>query len=589
MSLLDVQLHRVETADDAAAFMRWLSERHAVVAIDTETTGLKYWTPHFTRLIQFGDTQQGWTIGQEWHGLARQALRSYDGEIVFHNAKFDLHALQAADMPVPQRHQLHDTYVQHCLIDPLGFHGLKSLAEKHVDPSAGMGAAMLNRAKKEGGWDWATIPESVPAYGLYAAIDTVLTARLHEKFYPQVQAKYLTAYEREMSAQHILFRAETRGIRIDSARTTALREQWTVELAGLRTQLGAMGIANPNANRQIEDALLAAGWEPSDFTATGQAKLDKATFKSILASSGLDVASEVVKVLVEYKQKLKWKSSYLDAFLADQDEFGFVHPDIRTLQARTGRMSITRPALQTLPKDPSIRGCIIPASDDETIYAIDYDSQEARIFIHYSGEEQLADVIARGEDLHCYIASEVYGAPIDKSDPRRGTSKNTLYALMYGAGVKRIAFTSGISIDEAQTFVDTMYHKFPGIKQFMAESEVNGKMALGTKGRAEVRTWGGRDVVADPDKIYTLVNYLVQGSAADVLKEKLVQLDSAGLADHIIVPVHDELLFSLPQGEEGAEIALKCKTIMEETSFHPSLTCALSGPFADWGSHYSAD
>lgn len=587
MSLLDVQLHRVETAEDASACMRWLSEnRRPVLACDTETTGLKWWTPQFTRLIQFGDTQEGWTIGREWFGLAREILTQYGGPFAFHNAKFDMHALEVAGMPLPKRHQMNDTYLMHCLLEPLAYHGLKNLAEKHIDASAGMGDKMLKRAMKEGGWYWDDIPEAVPAYGLYAAIDTVLTARLYEKFLPKIEP-YSVAYERELAAQWILYGAERRGIRIDTDYTTRLRNDWVVELAQLKSQLQELGISNPNANRQIEDALVAAGWEPEDFTATGQAKLDKQTFATILSSAGLPEVSEAVRLLVEYKQKLKWKSAYLDTFLNESDVDGFVHPDIRTMQARTGRMSITRPALQTLPRDPAIRGCVLPHADDEVIYAVDYESQEARLMIHYSQEMALADVIATGQDLHCYIASNVYGEVITKSDPRRSLAKNTLYALMYGAGARKIAATSGAELHEVEKFIDGMNFNFPGIRRLMDNTDRQLKMALGgPAGRAELMTHGGRMFVSEPDKTYKGVNGLIQGTAADVVKEKLVQLDSAGLADTIIIPVHDEFLFSIPQGPDGLEMANKCKDIMEDHSFTVPLTCALSGPFENWGAHY---
>lgn len=585
--LSDVQLHRVETADEAAAFMCWLSTVD-VLGLDTETTGLRWWEPNFTRTVQFADEMQGWTIGRNWRGLAEEALRKFTGPVVFLNGKFDMHALDNAELPLPNRDQIHDVYVQHCLIDPLTRHGLKDLSDRYIDPTASRLQSLLKRAMKEGGWSWATIPEAVPAYGLYGAMDPVLTVRLFKLFKPIIDAKYSKAYERELSAMHILYRAEKRGIRIDTEHTRNLQERWTIELADLRGQLAELGIANPNANRQIEDALLTAGWEPDDYTATGQAKLDKETFKTILASAGIDGATDIVKVLVEYKQKTKWKASYLDAFLNDQDAFGFVHPDIRTLQARTGRMSITRPALQTLPKDPSIRKCIRPHNENDSLYAIDYDSQEARILIHYAQEDKLASVIERGDDLHCYIASEVYGEPIDKKDKRRQLAKNTLYALMYGAGARKIAATAGAPVADVELFIAKMGESFPGINRFMKEVEQRGKMAFGTEGKPYVTTWGGRDVVSEPDKIYTLVNYLIQGSAADVLKEKLIQLDCAGLADNIIVPVHDELLFSLPQGEDGLEMARKCQEIMQEDSFTPALTCGLDGPYANWGEKYAS-
>lgn len=586
MSLMGTQLHRIETADEAAACMRWLGERRDVLACDTETKGLNWWEPDFTRLIQFGDCNTGWTVGREWFGLAREILTRYDGPVVYHNARFDMHALEVAGMPVPARHQTHDTYIMHSLLDPLGRHGLKGLATAHIDPTAGSASTMLDKAKAFGGWDWATIPEEVPAYGQYAAIDTILTARLYEKFKPQVDARYAAAYEREMGAQWVLYRAERRGIRIDSERTRRLRDDWTLDLAQLKLQLQSMGIDKPGSNQQIEDALCAAGWEPDEFTETGRAKLDKSVKERIIREhSGL--AAETVRLLMDYQQKRKWRTTYLDTFLEQQDSSGFVHPDIRTMQARTGRMSVTRPAMQTLPRDAEVRGCILPYSEDDSLYMIDYMSQEARLMIHYAKETALGAVVASGEDLHCYIASQVYGEQIDKHDPRRSLAKNTLYALMYGAGPNRIAYTSGAPIGEVEKFIDMMGVSFPGIRRFMDETDTHMRTNLMHEGRASIKTWGGRDFVTEADKIYKGVNGLIQGTAADVIKEKIIALDSAGLADYLVMVVHDENMFSFPKGDEGLEMARLAKDIMEDHTFSTPLTCELSGGYANWGEHYA--
>jgi DNA polymerase-1 len=195
---------------------------------------------------------------------------------------------------------------------------------------------------------------------------------------------------------------------------------------------------------------------------------------------------------------------------------------------------------------------------------------------------------AEGKDLHSYTASLVYGKPYDeigKDDPLRQIAKNTRFAQLYGAGPDKIAQTAGVPVHLVEEFIASSDLVFPGIPQFMQSMDTLARTRLGAEGVGYVWSHGGRYLPSDPDKLYSLVNYLIQGSASDILKTKIIELDMAGYGDWIMCPVHDELLFNIPNGSEDE--MPKIKAIMEDhTSFSVPLTCSVTGPLNNWGDAY---
>lgn len=594
MSLEGVTLRRVDDTDDVMEFKRWLGERRPVLAVDSETIGLEWYKNGFTRLVQMGDASTGWTIGVDlWKGLIDEALRSYDGPIVGHNTKFDLHALDAVGLHLPARHQLHDTFLMHGLLYPLKWHGLKPVSTDLIDPHANVPAKELDALMKRNKWTWATVPYECLGYSVYGALDTVLTARLYEILKPQIDARYSQAYEREMLTSLIMFETERRGLRLDIPYAERLHERYASEMEELLTKIQFYGVTNPNSARQIERALRLENWEPDVFTDTGAPSLAK----KVLEKMDFEVAS----LILEYRWREKY-SSYVAKMLKSHVN-GVVFPSINTFEAKTGRMSIGTDKkergtgeivsipFQQFPHNYDVRRCILPRSVEEEMYAVDYDSQELRVLAHYSQEQGLIDAIREGRDMHCYVGSQIYQEEITKADPRRNIAKMAQYLKVYGGGAAKLAGAVGIPLDEAERFMALYERTFPGVKALSQHIISAGKSHLQREGHAYVETWGGRRPEVDPPKwkdgekidfFYKLGNYIIQGSCSDLLKEKLIQLDSAGFTKYIDLPVHDELLFSIPADEP--ELIHEMASIMEEyRAFSVPLTVEITGPKASWG------
>lgn len=580
MSLADVSLRLVDSLDEAHAFLSWLGERRPIIGVDSETVGLEWWAPHFLRMVQVGDAQTGWAIPTgDWRGIARKGLAAIadSGQAVaMWNAPFDMHALETDGLPLPAWHRVHDGLVQDHLLDPLRPHGLKAAADR-LYPGASAGQGWLRKVMSENGWSWATVPDDHPAYWSYAALDPVITCRLVENYWPKIQP-FAAAYDREMQARSILWRAEKKGMGVDVNYTARLRAEWQAEASVLRGELAKLGVPNPSSNRQLEQALKAVGWEPEEFTATGAAKLDKVILTQLAATVGAEVAPRVLR----YKRLVKWISAYLDSFLGRLDN-GRIHASINTLAARTGRMSINNPGLQTLPRGPEIRRCIVPANGSHLL-TVDWDSQEGRVFAHYAQDPNLCNAFRDGLDVHRYAAGQAYGiAPEAVTPEQRQIAKAVTFAKLYGAGVNKLADTAGITRAEAETFVARYEEAFPGVPRMMKEIEQIGRRRAADEGSAYVTTWGGRRVCAKADETYKLTNALVQGGCADVLKQVIVDLDAAGLGDYIVAPVHDELVFEIPAPEFGEARQQIVEIMTRDTDFAVPLTVHASEALANWG------
>lgn len=187
-------------------------------------------------------------------------------------------------------------------------------------------------------------------------------------------------------------------------------------------------------------------------------------------------------------------------------------------------------------------------------------------------------------DIHTEMAKLAYSdESIDKKDPRRQTMKNTNFCKAYGGGKAKIALTAGISEEEAGAFLEIYDARFPGVSAFQNQVVRTGKARHELDGQAWVKTPLGRLQVADSrDKAYTLIDYLIQSTAADLLKTCLVDLDNAGYGEYLLLPVHDEVLTEVPT-EEADYHREQITKIMTYNDWTVPLTASCEGPFARWG------
>ena len=184
------------------------------LAIDTETIGLQWWLPNFTRMVQIGNSDEGWAIPVSWYGkLIDHALSRINDSrlpVIMHNAKFDMHALESDGFTAPSWELVHDTMVLHHLVSPHKSHALKAIGRELLGEWATLGQDTLKETMRMNRWTWGTVPVDNPYYWAYGVMDTIVTRRVFDELYEHDTIKK-AAYEREMLYTQVMYKAEKRG------------------------------------------------------------------------------------------------------------------------------------------------------------------------------------------------------------------------------------------------------------------------------------------------------------------------------------------------------------------------------------------
>lgn len=581
----DSVIEYVENIDDVVRFQNWLGQRREWLAYDTETGGLDEFRCGL-RLAQVGDAQTAWVFRWDrWAGAVIEALTRYGARnrIVGHNLAFDVRFTEHhAGEKVFDWGHCHDTMVMSHILNPDKSKALKSAGARLLSPEAKRAQRALDKAMATQKWGWDQIPFDFPLYWGYAGFDTILTARLAEEFWPQIDSEFSEVYSLEMQTVRICSEMQTRGTRIDVSYCERKYDELENYCANLEKFCSTVYGVLPSENQKVAKVLLENGIDLTKLTPSGQWAMDKEVLESI--DHPLAQASH------NHRKATKIKSTYFKNLL-EMHVDGFVHPSINTLGARTGRMSVQNPAVQTLPRGRVVRDAFVPR-EDQVILSSDYDAVEMRMLAHFCQDRGMIEAILEGDrtgsDIHTEMARIAYGDPsITKKDERRQTMKNGNFAKAYVAGAEKFAQTIGVTVDEAKAFFQMYDARFPGVKAFQKRIEQVAKHRLAEEQRAYVRCPSGRLQIADSaDKLYTLVNYLIQGTCSDVLKQALVDLDNAGLGNYLMMPVHDEVLLDVPEGE-SEEIKKLVSETMTQTQWTVPLTATCEGPFASWGEKYA--
>lgn len=603
--LSGIQVRFVDSLEEAEAFLSWLGERrpHNAVAVDIETgerpdgdyrrDALNARKGQI-RLVQVGDGQTGWSIPWDtWKGVFYQGMNKYDGLVVFHNIAFEAQWFELQSEWELPWHNAHDTMIMSQVVNPADSARLKGLASKYIDANAAMMQDGLDTAKRENGWTWGTIPVNFQPYWAYGALDTILTMRLFEHFWSLVKPGGLlhAPYELEMNVRRIATRMEINGARIDldySQKKYDELIQYTEQAKSwVKETYGASITSGPQMARTFQETL---GAEITSFTPTGRASLTADQLK-LFTIEGSDAVKQLAGLMLEQRKADKLAGTYFLNFLEDNHN-GLLHPSIMTMGARTGRMSIRNPALQTLPKgSDTVRRAFLPKDDDSVIITSDLDQVEFRMFADLSQDPNLIQLFLRadaeGSDPFTEMGREIYNDPsMQKSDKRRALIKGVVYGRLYGAGVAKQALTAGVPEPQMRDVSNAFDKRFPGMTRFQKKIEQQGMERLGSEGIAYVKTWTGRRIPTEDDAIYRLVNYLIQGGAAEVFKSNLIKLDQADLTENLIVPVHDEIVLSAKKedAEDIKQIVKECMTTTQ--GWAVPLTADADGPLDNWGSKY---
>ena len=586
-ALSDVRLHYVESLDECQQFMTWLGERRPVLAVDTETTGLKPHVNH-VRLVQFGDCYTGWTFRWDrWGGVVQEVFAKYTDDYVFHHAKFDLAMLaQWCDVIIPPS-RVHDTMIMAKLLDGSSSGALKPLGDRLIDPNFSVGQRMLDKAFAENKWNWETVPYTCPAYSIYAAMDTVGTARLFDILYPQILARCPEAYDLEREFAAVVQKIEDRGSKVDLSYAHDSFVLLTNYIKELEQWCGTNYHVKPGSTQAVVSILAKEGVDFVKMTAGGAVKFDKDVIE------GID--HPLAKAVLQRRQAQKVTSTYLKNFAEMADEESIIRPSMNTQGTVTGRMSME--LFQTLPRRSEsnpfgniVRNCIIPR-EGNVLFMCDWDQIELRILSWLTKDvgliEAFTDAYANNGDFFLNTTREIFDdQTIVRDDARRQMTKNGMYSWVYGAGDAKFSTTAGVSFETGSAFMAKLKQRYPGMEIFSRQVEKVANERFRSEGRPYVISPLTRQpyYLKRDDKVYALLNYLVQGSAASVLKMKTVALDNAGVGDFLTLLVHDEVIGDVPL-DQMADMATTIKSIMNDfTLLAPTPVTASLSLATRWGS-----
>jgi DNA polymerase-1 len=249
-------------------------------------------------------------------------------------------------------------------------------------------------------------------------------------------------------------------------------------------------------------------------------------------------------------------------------------------------MSVSRPSLQNIPRTRLARWAFTAAEGNRLVLA-DFDQIEMRLLAHYAQEGAMIQAIRDGVDLHTFTAQRAYGVA-EPTRAQRQVAKSSNFAILYGAGAAKFSETAGIPIHEGQAFLNMYREAFPGVAAFTRGVRSVGQRRLFAEGEGYVTTWGGRRLPSNPDKLFTLVNYLIQGSARDVMGSRMLAMASAGLDEYMTLPVHDEVVMDVPAGLVEDVVETIARVMPDNDSFAVPISAGVD-VVDRWGEKYTDD
>lgn len=510
-------------------------------------------------------------------------------EKIAHNTKFDMHQFANAGLKIVGK--LHDTVVLAKLVNEnrTSFQ-LRDLAarikggivkfEYMVDSYK-----QLNKVK-----DYRMIPRELLTQ--YANADVWNCYLEFITDYEKLVADELEdLYNNEMELMVALYAMERYGMKTDLSYETPLKEslQTMTDDAERAIYEEAGGMFNINSGKQLYGVLMKLGVDASliGMTEKGNPKLDKDALNTLADVHNVSI----VKKILEFRKCEKLLNTYAIGIYDQIDVAGKAHGSINQTEATTGRMSITKPALQTLPKrDKRIRKMFIP-SDNYKLYFMDLDQVEYRLFAHYAKIPSLLEQIANGYDVHAATAATLFGLNLeelvkkvhegnDEATAARSRAKTLNFALIYGMGNQALANDLKVTLTEATDIKARYFSTMPEARMFINTVYQVIKM------RGFVKNFYGRRRRLDSDDCYKAPNALIQGCAADYIKHKVVDiykyLNYNNMKTRLINIVHDELVIEMHDDEVSEAPTLRW-LLSDFEKFRCPITAGVEYGTPSWG------
>lgn len=474
------------------------------------------------------------------------------------NVKYDILVLKNYGMEVNGK--LYDTMLAHYLIEPESKHSMDWLAQQYLNYKSVSIESLIGKKGKNQG-NMRDVDENEVSN--YAAEDADITLKLKQTFDPMIKenglGKLLHLVENPLIK--VLAAMEFEGVKIDTESLADLSEVLEEESKAIEKRVYELAgeVFNLASPKQLGEVLFVKlNLDPkAKKTKTGQF----ATGEEVLSKMAGE--HEIAAAILEYRQMVKLKSTYVDALpTMINPKTGRIHTTYNQFVAATGRLSSNNPNLQNIPirtaRGREIRKAFVPRDENHVILAADYSQIELRIMAAFSKDESMIEAFKNGRDIHATTAAKIFQVPLDEvtTDMRR-KAKTANFGIIYGISVFGLSQRLNIPRSEAKEIIDSYFKEFSAVKEYMDECIEKAKKneyvetILGR--RRYLRDINSRNQTMRGFAERNAINAPIQGSAADMIKVAMIQVHEwmiqENLKSKMILQVHDELVFDAHKDE----------------------------------------
>jgi len=578
------------------------------IAVDTETTGVFTFLGDrpfaFSFCNEKGETRfYRWqvnpftrqvTVNNAHVQMFRKFFSDPRRRFVFWNAKFDVRMFSVIGVRIDPR-QVDDAMFAFHMINSgeLSFK-LKVIAAKYADYPADdekelkKATMAARRAGKKMGWMlgeslyqdyWMAPPQLLSKYAVGDVERTIILWMFARD--EMIEQNVRSVYDDEMSLWPDVYDMEERGIRIDMVENDRRAEEYRVRGEEWRQMI--YDLSGYTFNIESDDELRWVLFEKLKLPICGYTEkvqlpsVDSFSMVALRDTHGYKIGDAIMGYRSATKAQASWFGNYRRHAVQDMRTGEYiVHTDFRQIGPRTGRFSCANPNLQNAADDWSTRTKNpMPVQARAPFgpragyvwWSIDYSQIENRIFADIAGEKKMLDKFAHDVDVHAITAHmcwpEEYARELITGEKKiRSRAKVVNFGIIYGIGSRNLAPMIGCSVAEAKAYIDWYKKQFPDIRRCMDELIVQAKTA------GEIRTVYGRRIPVDPGYAYRAINYIVQGSAADVLKLAMRQtaklFRTVGADAHLAMTIHDELVFEVNKKHAYRWLLARTQKAMED-------------------------
>lgn len=527
--------------------------------------------------------------------------------VIGHNWKFDWHILTDAGATITNI--VRDTLVESWMIDENYFVGLKPRVLREFHHKMTEFKQLVGQGVRKDRLDELTIP----FVSAYAMEDAHWTWKLDELYTPEIERLGLTnVFERlMMPLLKELYRMERRGIRIDTVQLSKVDRKVTTDIAiAVKDVDKALGrTINLNSTKQLREVLFDKkflGLKPIKWTSGGKKGIpEPSTDEECLTE--LAKKNPVCSRIVDLRRLTKIKGTYVDSLLSHLEE-GRIHTNFRLGNTVTGRLSSSDPNLQNIPArvalGKEIRNMFI-ADEGDVLIVGDLKNIELRMLAHFSQDPVMIKAFHNGEDLHYKTAQTIYHT-VKPTDDQRQNAKSVNFGIVYGQGNKSLGEALGVSPEEAQGYIDGVFHTYPAVGPWIKSvhhwaaqrgyvrtllgryrrlPDINTPLTAPRGTEEAKKQWGKRSYAQRQS-----VNSIVQGSSFDLITLAMLKLcPRTPIGCKLLLQVHDELVFTCKRAvaDKAMQIIKDCMenpfSEISKMKLRVPIEVDITNTFTKWG------